>query len=86
VVGHLIHAERANWMTRARVILEHGAEVPSGFDRYAMYDDSKGKSTEELLDTFAQLRTNNLYDLRALKLTPEQFDSPGTHPQIARSS
>jgi hypothetical protein len=83
VVGHLIHGERTNWMTRLRVILEHGAAVPfPAFDRYAMFEDSKGKSMDDLLATFAQLRENNLNDLRALKLTAGHFDLPGTHPQI----
>jgi hypothetical protein len=83
VVGHLIHAEKTNWMTRLRVILDHGASVPfPAFDRYAMFEDSRGKSMEELLDTFAQLRVKNLGDLRAMKLAPEQFDLAGTHPQI----
>jgi len=83
VVGHLIHAERTNWMSRARVILDHGAAVPfPAFDRYAMYDDSKGKSMDVLLETFAHLRVKSLDDLRALKLTPEQLDLPGAHPQL----
>src|SRR5437660_1755678 len=54
VVGHLIHAERTNWMVRLRTILEHGEARPfPAFDRYVMYEDSKGKSMAELLETFA---------------------------------
>jgi hypothetical protein len=83
VVGHLIHGERTNWMTRANVILEYGDTRPfPAFDRYAMYEASKGQSMGELLETFAQLRAKNLDDLRALALTPEQLDRAGTHPQV----
>src|SRR5262245_46192376 len=85
VVGHLIHAERTNWMTRMRVMLEHGEAQPfPPFDRYAMYEASKGKSMAELLETFASLRAKNLEDLQRLALTPESLEIRGTHPQIGR--
>ena len=83
VVGHLIHGEKTNWMTRVRVILEHGTSAPlPAFDRYAMFEDSKGRSMDELLEAFARLRAKNLDDLCALKLAPEQLDLAGTHPQV----
>jgi hypothetical protein len=83
VVGHLIHGEQTDWMVRVRVILEHGEARPfAPFDRYAMFEASKGKSMTELLRTFALLRAKNLADLRALHLTPEKLDGRGTHPAL----
>ena len=83
VVGHLIHAERTNWMTRARMILEQGEASPfPPFDRYAMYEASKGQSMSDLLQTFASLRAKNLDDLRALNLTPPQLELRGKHPDF----
>jgi hypothetical protein len=83
VVGHLIHGERADWIPRLRVILEHGESRPfEPFDRYAMYEASKGKSMNELLDTFAELRAKSLDELRSLKLSPAQFELRGTHPAL----
>jgi hypothetical protein len=83
VIGHLIHADRTNWMPRLRVILEHGQNQPiPPFDRYAMYEASKGQSMSDLLDTFASLRAKNLDDLRALNLTPDLLDRRGTHPEL----
>lgn len=83
VVGHLIHAEQTNWMTRARFVLERGESEPfPPFDRYAMYEASKGQSMAELLDTFARLRAKNLDGLRALQLTPERLDLRGLHPDL----
>src|SRR3954464_4596045 len=83
VVGHLIHAEHTNWLPRARVILSGDASAPfPPFDRYAMYEASKGKTMAELLQTFASLRASNLDALRALNLTEAQLNSPGTHPDF----
>jgi hypothetical protein len=83
VVGHLIHGEQTDWMVRARVILEYGEKTPfEPFDRYAMYEASKGKTMAELLQQFASLRTKNLDDLRALQLTPEKLECRGTHPAL----
>jgi hypothetical protein len=83
VVGHLIHGERTDWMVRVRVILEHGPAQPfEPFDRYAMYEASKGKTIHELLDTFASLRAKNLDDLEVLHLTPAQLALEGTHPEL----
>jgi hypothetical protein len=83
VVGHLIHGEQTDWMVRVRVILEHGESRPfAPFDRYAMYESSKGKSMAELLQVFASLRAKNLADLRTLKLTPEKLECRGIHPAL----
>lgn len=85
VVGHLIHGERTDWLPRARLILEHGdAKAFEPFDRYAMYEESQGKTIEELLDTFAMLRQNSLADLRALNLTEELLKRPGRHPALGQ--
>ena len=81
IVGHLIHGERTDWMTRARMILESGEERTfDRFDRVAQMRDSEGKSLAGLLDEFAQLRGENLRDLRALNLTEEDLARRGRHP------
>lgn len=83
IVGHLIHGEKTDWMGRARRILEHGADKPfEPFDRFAQFEDSRGKSIADLLDEFAHLRAENLQALRALELTPEQMELEGTHPEL----
>jgi hypothetical protein len=83
VVGHLIHGEEADWMVRAHVILKHGeTKAFEPFDRYAMYEASRGTTLEDLLRTFEKLREKNLTELRALKLTPEQLENKGTHPAL----
>ncbi len=83
VVGHLIHGERADWIPRARIIIEQGESQPfEPFDRYAMYEASKGKSMGELLHTFGELRAKNLDMLRAMEISPEQLALRGTHPEL----
>ena len=83
VIGHLIHGEETDWIPRAKIILEHGeAKAFEPFDRVAMFEESKGKSIVELLDTFAQLRAENLRELRSLNLTPDLLDKRGRHPEL----
>ena len=83
VIGHLIHGERTDWMPRARIILQSGEARPfDPFDREAQRRESRGKSLGQLLDEFARLRTENLAELRALQLTPKDFERRGRHPAL----
>ena len=83
VLGHLIHGEETDWIPRARIILDDGEARPfDRFDRFAMFEKSKGKSLRELLATFEQLRGESLRQLDALNLTPELLAKRGTHPVL----
>jgi DinB superfamily len=83
IVGHLIHGERTDWMTRARIILKYGEDrVFDPFDRLAQERESQEKSLEELLEEFSRLRVENLDALRALNLQPSDFDRRGRHPAL----
>src|SRR5579859_2593029 len=43
IVGHLIVADRTDWMPRVRTILEHGEARPfNAFDRFAQKKESEG--------------------------------------------
>jgi len=83
VVGHLVHGERTDWMARTRCILDHGpAKAFEPFDRFAQFEDSRGKSITDLLDEFDRLRRDNVAALRALDLGPEQLALEGRHPNL----
>ena len=83
VVGHLVHGERTDWIPRARLILGQGANRRfEPFDRFAQFRESKGKSLEKLLDEFADLRRRNLATLRDWRLTAQQLDLEGEHPEL----
>ena len=83
VVGHLIHAERTNWMPRVKMFLQFGeAQMFQSFDRWAQLRESQGKSLGQLLDEFARLRLENLNELRALNLQQEDLRRRGQHPTL----
>jgi DinB superfamily len=81
VIGHLIHGERTDWIPRVRRLLEHGESLTfEKFDRFAQFDESKGKTLASLLDEFAEVRGQSLRDLAALNLTAADLDRRGRHP------
>ncbi len=83
VIGHLIHGERTDWMVRTKVILQFGESQPfERFDRWAQMRESQDRSLGELLDEFARLRSENLDELRALNLRPEDLERRGRHPVL----
>lgn len=83
VVGHLIHGEETDWIPRAKIILDHGEERAfEPFDRFAMFETSRGKSLGELLDEFADARTHSLRELDAMNLTPSLLEKRGRHPEL----
>lgn len=83
VVGHLIHGERTDWIPRARIILRSAEpETFETFDRFAQFEESRGKSLGELLDTFAELRSESLRALRELNVTESDLGRRGKHPEL----
>jgi uncharacterized damage-inducible protein DinB len=83
VLGHLIHGEEADWIPRARIILEYGeTRAFEPFDRFAMFEKSRGKSLGELLDRFKELRAESLRELEGMRLGPELLGKRGTHPEL----
>lgn len=83
ILGHLIHGEETDWIPRARIILKHGESRSfEPFDRFAQFEKSRGKSTDELLDEFEALRTKNLTALERMNITPDQLALRGTHPEL----
>jgi DinB superfamily len=83
IVGHLLFADRTDWMPRARIILEHGEARPfDPFDRLGQVKESQGKSLNHLLDEFTRVRNESLDALRALNLQPADLDRRGRHPAL----
>jgi len=83
IIGHLNHGERTDWMPRARVVLQFGAtQAFEPFDRRGHAREMQGKSLGQLLDEFARLRSENLAELRALNLRPEDLERRGRHPAL----
>ncbi len=83
VVGHLIHGEKTDWTVRIKMILEFGnTQTFIKWNRVAMYEESEGKSLQQLLDEFAAIRNENMTWFRSLKLTETDFDKKGMHPVL----
>ena len=83
VVGHLIHGEKTDWITRMKMILEFGnTKTFIPWNREAMYEESKGKNLQQLLDEFTVLRKENMILFKSLNLTEVDFDRKGMHPVL----
>jgi hypothetical protein len=83
VVCHLVYVEEADWLVRARMIVEVGPgtafpPVEHG-DQSARYP---GVSAAELADRFAALRAANLAGLDALGIGSQHMDLRGLHPTL----
>ena len=79
----LIHAERTDWIPRAKIILQFGDTQPfAPFDRLGHLRETEGKSLGQLLDEFARVRSESLDELRKLKLQPKDLDRAGRHPAL----
>ncbi len=83
IVGHFIHGEKTDWIPRAKVILQReGAKEFESFNRFAQFEESKGKTLVDLLEEFGQLRTMNLGILRGFELQPDDYKQQGKHPEL----
>ncbi len=85
VVGHLIHAEETDWIPRVKVIINYGESgVFEPFDRFAMFEKSKGKTLSDLLIMFERLREESLRELDEMNLTPDLFGKQANHPELGK--
>ena len=84
IVGHLIHGEKTDWMQRLSILLkqdkDHNTFEP--FDRFAQFENSKGKTLHDLLNEFSELRMQNLEQLKALNITEDKFNIKAFHPEL----
>jgi hypothetical protein len=81
IVGHYIHGEKTDWIPRLNIILNDKADKRfTPFDRFAQFEDSEGKSLDELLDEFARLRKENIERLKQVTLDEATLDKKGIHP------
>lgn len=83
VLGHLIHGETTDWITRMEITLAQGEDrkFPT-FQRFAMFEESKGKTLNQLVEEFAVVRKKNIKILRAKNLTEAQLDLKAIHPKF----
>lgn len=85
IVGHLIHGEKTDWISRMEIILDGNKnQVFEPFDRFAQFENSKGRSLEDLLEEFSSLRDSNLTYLKSKKLSTDDLLMEAKHPDFGR--
>lgn len=83
VIGHLVHGEKTDWISRAKIILSEEEDRSfKPFDRFAQFEESKGKSINQLLDEFRVLRETNLIELESLNISDKDLQLNGMHPEF----
>ncbi|MCB0424576.1 MAG: DinB family protein [Mangrovimonas sp.] len=85
VIGHLVHGEKTDWMERTLIILSSdGDKTFAPFDRFAQFKDSRGKTLQQLLEEFQELRTSNLQILKDLQISHSDMKKTGIHPSFGQ--
>jgi uncharacterized damage-inducible protein DinB len=83
IVGHLIHGEKTDWIPRAEIILSNKPDRTfKPFDRFAQFNESKGKSLTQLLIEFKELRQKNIENLQSKELSNNDLEDKGIHPEF----
>ena len=81
VIGHLVHGEKTDWIVRMNIILSEGtARKFDVFDRFAQFEESKGKTITQLLEEFKSLRKKNLEILKSKSISTADLSKKGIHP------
>lgn len=84
IIGHLIHGEKTDWIPRLKQILFEENKKFESFDRFAQFENSKGKSLSELLNEFKVLREQNLEYLKSLQLSEKELLLTGIHSELGK--
>jgi DinB superfamily len=83
VIGHLVHGDKTDWMTRIEIILSQAANKEfESFDRFAQLKESKGKTLEFLLNEFMAIRELNLRKLKGFEISENDYNKTGIHPKF----
>ena len=81
IIGHLIHGEKTDWVPRIDIILSENTDKKfTPFDRFAQFEDSKGKNLDQLLEEFKLLRERNVEQLRSKDISDKDLSQTGIHP------
>lgn len=83
IVGHYIHGEKTDWIPRMKIILsDHPNKHFVPFDRFAQFENSKGKTINQLLEEFKELRIRNLTELKSIEFSDVILNRTGIHPSF----
>lgn len=83
VIGHLIEAEKHNWIPRLEFMLQEGEGKPfPPFDRFSHLNQTSERSIEEKLLEFKTIRQQNITRLKNLIEPEGQLEKTGSHPEF----
>lgn len=83
IVGHLIHGEKTDWIPRMKIILgDEENKTFEPFDRFAQFNESKGKTLSQLMIEFKMRRKTGVEILRSMNITDEHLKRTGIHPTL----
>lgn len=83
IIGHLIYGEKTDWISRTEILVSNKpVKNFEAFDRFAQFEESRGKTLDQLLVEFKELREKNIEKLLLLNLTEEKFNLKGFHPDL----
>jgi DNA polymerase I-like protein with 3'-5' exonuclease and polymerase domains len=83
IVGHLIHGEKTDWIVRMEIIMSDNKDKSfQPFDRFAQFEQSKGKTLQQLMDEFKELRKQNIASLNSKKINDSMLNKTGIHPEF----
>ncbi|MEP7253285.1 MAG: DinB family protein [Ginsengibacter sp.] len=87
ILGHLIYGEKTDWVPRMRIILSSSDDKAfKSLDRFAQFEESKGKTLLQLLEEFSQLRQKNIQYLMSQNLSATDFERISLHPVFGNVS
>jgi hypothetical protein len=87
VTGHLVYAEKTNWIPRVKAIVdEHSDKKFPPFNRFGQFGDSKGKTLNDLIKEFKNLRQQNIGVLKNIMTNEELLDKKGIHPEFGEAT
>ena len=83
VMGHLIHCEKAGWLSRAQFILsQENPEEWQAFDPVAHLSEGVNRPLEELLADFRWYRRQSLEKIKSWNLRKSDWTVKGNHPHF----
>lgn len=83
VIGHLIEAEKTNWMPRLEWIVREGDRKPfPPFDRFAHLKEDANRPIGEKLAELKAIRAQNIAKLKSLADPGSRLELTGMHPEF----
>lgn len=82
IIGHFVYIEKANWITRAEIILFDSEKLFKMLDPLGHIEECRNKNIDDLLNEFKVLRTASIEKLKGFKLLESDFSRTANHPAL----